>query len=107
MNAAFMPALLTAKPAYQHKSQGDTMTTQTPTVRIRPNTSWEITLPPSILAGTNLDQISITSDGLYIADVYGRYDLIPFDELASLLEDGPLATVSLTAALVATNGHAH
>lgn len=83
-----------------------TTNTNLPTVSIRPNTSWEITLPPSILAGTALDQISITSNGLYI-EAHGVYDLIPFDELAILLEDQPLATVMPTAALVATNGHAH
>lgn len=77
-----------------------------PTVSIRPNTTWEITLPPSILAGTALDQISITDAGLYI-EAHGHYDLIPFDELASLLEDGPFDTAMPTAALVATNGHAH
>jgi hypothetical protein len=77
-----------------------------PTISIRPNTTWEITLPPSILAGSILDQISLTDCGLYI-EAHGHYDLIPFDELASLLEDGPFDTVMPTAALVATNGHAH
>lgn len=71
-----------------------TTNTNLPTVSIRPNTSWEITLPPSILAGTALDQISITSNGLYI-EAHGVYDLIPYAELATLLQYGPDATVTL------------
>lgn len=67
-----------------------------PTIRIDPSANWEITLPPSALLAAGLRQVSLTNQGIYIEDVYGRCDLIPFDELASLLDDGPDTTVSPT-----------
>lgn len=65
-----------------------------PTIRIAPSANWEITLPRSALFTAGLSQVSLTDKGLYIEDFYGRYDLIPFDELAMLLEDGAETTVS-------------
>lgn len=74
------------------------MITDIPTLCITPQSNWEITLPASALLAAGLQKVSITDKGIYIEDVYGRYDLIPLDELVMHLEDGPDSTVSPVAA---------
>lgn len=74
-----------------------------PDVTLGPD--WEIILPPAVLAGSGLHQISLSERDIYVEDDAGRYDIIPYTELAMLLEDGPLATVSPVPAAAHTNGH--
>lgn len=68
-----------------------------------PAIGWEIILPPAALASTGLNNLTLTDQGLYLADAAGRWDYIPYTELASLLEHSPDATVTL--AMTHTNGN--
>lgn len=51
------------------------------------SSNWELILPPSVIAAAGLSNLTVTADGIYIEDCAGRYDLIPFHELAALLAD--------------------
>lgn len=55
--------------------------------------SWEILLPPPILASSGLANLTITGHGLYVEDHAGRYDFIPFSEFAMLLDDATVSPV--------------
>lgn len=48
---------------------------------------WEIIIPEITLANTGLAKVSVTPDGIYIESPDGHYDLLPFAELAELLQD--------------------
>lgn len=65
------------------------MITNIPAVNIAPSADWEIILFPPALLAVGLRMVSITDRGIYIEDLVGRYDLIPFAELALLLETAP------------------
>lgn len=52
-----------------------------------------------------LNNITLTDQGIYLANAAGRWDYIPYTELASLLEHSPDATITLAPAMTHTNGN--
>lgn len=74
-----------------------------PTVEL-PAVAWEIILPRAVIAPAGLSNLTFTDQGLYLEDAAGRWDYIPYAELAALLKYGPDATVTLPP-LPHTNGN--
>ena len=65
-----------------------------PTVQL-PAAGWEIILPPAVIAPAGLRRLTLTDQGLYLEADSGVWDFIPYAELATLLQYGPDATVTL------------
>lgn len=70
-----------------------------------PAIGWEIILPPAVIAPAGLTNLTFTDQGIYLSDTAGRWDYIPYTELASLLQHGPDATVTLTPTMPNGNGN--
>lgn len=59
-----------------------------PLIRIDPDpdASWEVYLPEQALDDTDLQNVTITTDGIYVENTDGDWDIIPFSELSELLQ---------------------
>lgn len=57
-----------------------------PLLRMDSDLSWEVYLPAKPFDGTDLVNVTITPDGIYVEKTVGDWDIIPFSELSQLLE---------------------
>jgi hypothetical protein len=83
-----------------------------PRLRIDSDIAWEVILPETAFADTDLENVTITPDGLYIENEAGDWDIIPFAELSAVLNsadcrniDERLDVVSSRQAIIAKLGN--
>jgi hypothetical protein len=57
-----------------------------PLIRIDEDASWEVYLPPEPFDDTDLVNVTITTDGIYVENTDGDWDIIPFSELSELMQ---------------------
>lgn len=56
-----------------------------PHLHIDSDVAWEVIIPRVALASTDLTNVTITPDGIYIENTGGDWDILPFSELAECL----------------------
>lgn len=57
-----------------------------PGIKADSDLAWEVTMPTCVLAPAGLVNVTITPEGVYIENLLGDWDIIPFRELSQLLD---------------------
>lgn len=57
-----------------------------PSLRSDSEVGWEITIPIGVFFDTDLVNVTITPEGVYIENLLGDWDIIPFRELSQILD---------------------
>lgn len=57
-----------------------------PGIKADSDLAWEITIPIGVFFDTDLVNVTITPEGVYIENLAGSWDIIPFRELSELLD---------------------